>query len=169
LSLLLLCYNGLGLIAVLSPPVAGQSEEVKLASHKWRRLQKKFSLATTGILQAVDLDLDLLKATFEAKLSTPKVLSATRKLKKTMQNKLIKLPVLSGILRSNDIHGKSFAFAIIDGKRFKENDRVKGFRIQKIQDDGVVISRAGRVWVLKVPDVQFSHVNSSRRQNNNNR
>lgn len=167
LSLLLLCYNGLGLMAVLSPPVAGQSEEVKLASHKWRRLQKKFSLATTGILQVVDLDLDLLKATFEAKLSTPKVLSATPKLQKSTQNKRIKLPVLSGILRSTDIHGKSSAFAIIDGKRFKENDRVEGFRIQKIQDDGVVISRAGRVWVLKVSDVQFSYVNSSRRQNNN--
>jgi hypothetical protein len=160
LSVLLVCFNGLELIAVLNPPVAGQSEEVKLASHKWRRLQKEFSTAATGVVEAVDLDLDLLKATVESELPVPKVASVVPKTQKPAHIKRIKLPILSGILRSTDIHGNSSAFAIIDGKRFKENDRVKGFRIQKIQDDGVVISREERKWILEAPDVQYSHIDA---------
>jgi hypothetical protein len=155
-------------MAVLSPPVAGQSEEVKLASHKWRRLQKKFSHATSGILQVVDLDFALLKDTGESTLSTQKAASASFKLQKEACKKHMKLPVLSGLLLSTDVHGKSSAFAIIDGKRFKENDHVNGFKILKIHDDRVVISRAGQISILNAPDVQFNSVNISEHQNSSN-
>jgi hypothetical protein len=42
-ALLLIGYNSSKLMTLLSPPIAGRSMEVKLASQKWRQLQNKIS------------------------------------------------------------------------------------------------------------------------------
>ena len=80
---------------------------------------------------------------------------------KPVQEATLLLPILSGILRNTDIHGRASATAVIDGYRLKENDSIQGFKIQKILEDGVVITSSGQQWFLKAPNVAYSKIHRS--------
>jgi hypothetical protein len=47
----------------------------------------------------------------------------------------------------------------------KENDRIQGFKIQKIVEDGVVVTNSGKRWFLSAPDVAYSRVHASGAEN----
>jgi hypothetical protein len=47
----------------------------------------------------------------------------------------------------------------------KENDRIQGFKIQKIFEDGVVVTNSGQRWFLSAPDVVYSRVHASGAEN----
>lgn len=160
-ALLLIAYNGSKLMVLLSPPITGRSMEVKLASQKWRQLQDKISHASGEYLEAINLDMAFLgisSGSDSSEPDLPDIPSAT--VDKGHQTKL-QLPILSGILHNTDIHGRTFAFAIIDGHRWKENDRVQEFKIQKIMDNGVTVTHNGQKWFLSAPNVPYTRIHDS--------
>ena len=146
-------------MTLLSPPIAGRSIEVKLASQKWRQLQNKISRGSEKFTEGIDLDRALLGTSSAADINMPKLpdISSDENKKKTQQTE-IQLPILSGILRNTDIHGCAYATAVIQGHRLKEKDRIQGFTIQKILENGVVITSSGQRWFLSVPNVAYSRV-----------
>ena len=85
---------------------------------------------------------------------------------KEVEQTEVHLPILSGILRNTDIYGRTYATAVIDGRRLKENDRIQGFKIQKIQKDGVVVTHSGQRWFIRAPDVAYSKVHATSVKNN---
>jgi hypothetical protein len=165
-AILLIGYHGSMLMTLLSPPIAGRSMEVKLASQKWRQLQNKISQSIETSTKFINLDTALLGGVFDSSnnsLSEPP--GVTLEENKTVQQTELDLPTLSGILRNTDIYGRAYATAVIDGQRLKENDRIQGFKIQEILEDGVVVTNSGKRWFLSVPDVTYSRVHASGVQN----
>jgi hypothetical protein len=160
-ALFLIAYNSSRLMVLLSPPITARSMEVKLASQKWWQLQDKISHGSKENLEAMDLDMAFLGTSTNAggiKPKSPDISSA--KVDNGQQTK-IQLPILSGILHNTDIHGRASALAIIDGHRLKESDKIQGFKIQKIKDDGVVVTRNGQRWFLSAPNVPYNRIHVS--------
>jgi hypothetical protein len=139
--------------------------EVKLASQKWRQLQNKISQSIASSTKAINLDTALLGVFDSSKNSLPEPTGVALEENKKAQQTEIHLPVLSGILRNTDIYGRAYAAAVIDGQRLKENDSIKGFKIQKIFEDGVVVTNSGQRWFLSAPDVVYSRVRASGAEN----
>ncbi len=77
---------------------------------------------------------------------------------KELKEKII-LPVVQGMLKSMDQTGKFHKLVMIDGKVYSEKEKVKGFVIEKILDNGIYLTRHGRKWFVKIPDVKFSIIN----------
>jgi hypothetical protein len=144
-------------MTLLSPPIAGRSMEIKLASQKWRQLQNIISQDSDEITKIIDLDTALL-GRFSEPEKKAKLPDISPDQNKKIRHTETQLPILSGILRNTDIHGRSYASVVIDGHRLKENDRIRGFKIQKIKEDGVVITDNGQTWFLSVPNVAYSRV-----------
>jgi hypothetical protein len=153
------------LMTLLSPPIAGRSMEVKLASQKWRQLQNKISQSIASSTKVINLDTALLGVFDSSNNSLPEPPGVMLEEDKTVQQTETHLPILSGILRNTDIYGRAYATAVIDGQRLKEKDRIQGFKIQEILEDGVVVTNSGKRWFLSVPDVTYSRVHTSGAQN----
>ena len=132
--------------------------EVRLASQKWRQLQNSIDRGSEEFTKIIDLDMALLGIPTNPADNIPKLPDISSDENKKVQPSEIQLPILSGILRNTDIHGRAYATAVIDGHRLLENDRIQGFTIQKILEDGVVIASSGQRWFLRAPDVAFSRV-----------
>ena len=154
----LIAYNSSKLMTLLSPPIAGRSMEVRLASQKWRQLQNSIDRGSEEFTKIIDLDMALLGIPANPADNIPKLPDISSDENKKVQPSEIQLPILSGILRNTDIHGRAYATAVIDGHRLLENDRIQGFTIQKILEDGVVIAGSGQRWFLRAPAVAFSRV-----------
>ena len=159
-------YNSSKLMTLLSPPIAGRSMEIKLASQKWRQLQNIISQGQEEINKAIDLDRALLGIFPEPEKIMPKVPDISSNGNQKIQDTAMQLPTLSGILRNTDIHGRAYAIAVIDGHRLKQNDRIQGFKIQNIKEDGVVITGSGQTWFLRVPNVAYSRVHPTGAESN---
>lgn len=154
-------YNGSRLMTLLSPPLAGRSIEVKLASRKWRQLQDKISQNPQDLTESIDLDAAIHGVAFASKKNTRELPAKSSDDSKKASQREVPMPVLSGILRNTDIHGRTYITAVIDGHRLRENDSVRGFQINKIQADGVVVASGGRKWFLSAPNVAYSRIHAS--------
>ncbi len=165
-ALILIGYNSSRLMTLLSPPIVERSMEVKLASQKWRQLQNKISRGSEEFTEAINLDTALLGISPGPDNDIPKLSDISSDENKSAQQTKIRLPILSGILRNTDIHGRTYATAVIDGHRLKVNDRIQGFKIQKILEDGVVVTSGGQSWLLNAPDVTYSRVHAASAEKN---
>ena len=155
LALLLLGHNGFKLMSFLDPELHGQSAVVKVAREKWQQLEKKASLAMSGSLD--NINLDRIFANFKPvshkqkkKVSKQKPQSAKEKRTK------IKLPGLTGIIQISDAHGNAQSLAVIDGECFGKGERVLGFMVQRISEEGIILTRGGTSWFVPAPKISFS-------------
>jgi hypothetical protein len=160
-ALLLIGYNSSKLMTLLSPPIVERSMEIKLASQKWRQLQNMVSRSSKEISKVIDLDTVLLGIPPNPAKNKPKRPDITSEENKKVQQPKTQLPTLSGILRNTDIHGHRYATAVIDGHRLKENDKIQGFKIHKITQDGVIVTNGGQRWFLSAPKVSYSRVHAT--------
>lgn len=156
-ALLLVGHNGSKLVNLLGMSVTGQSPQVKLASEKWRQLQDKMSHTVKEMADKVDLDLAFTKFSSHFKHQNPTDLVAEFAQETRSDPQTLRLPKLSGILRGMDINGNVYALAVIEGRRIREKDTVSEFKVQKIEEKGVVLSKGGRSWFLKAPEVSYSY------------
>ena len=147
-------------------PVSGQSAQVKSASEKWRQLQDKMSQTVKEMADKVDLDLAFTKFSFSFEHQKSNVIDLDIAQETRSEPQIQHLPKLSGILRCMDINGNVYALALIEGRRFQEKDTVRDFRIQKIDERGVVLTRGGRRWFLKTPEVSYSYNHEPKAQGN---
>ncbi|MFZ0726553.1 MAG: hypothetical protein WAM61_12250 [Desulfobacterales bacterium] len=155
-ALLLAGANGSKLMGLLSMPVSGQSVQVRLASEKWRQLQDILSLTAKELAEDVDLDqaFTKLSAEFEARpAGAPDAGTAPVSETKTPAEQL---PKLAGVIRCRGIRGNVEAMAVIENRRYKEGEWVREFRIETIEEKGIVLTKEGQRWFLKAPDVFFS-------------
>jgi hypothetical protein len=156
-ALLLVGQHASKLMTLLDTPISGQSTEVKLASEQWRRLQDKMTQIAAKSMDSIDLDLVFLDQSPRVRHQRVNVEDSSDVPPTRMPQGMIQLPSLSGILRCTDIYGNTYALAVIEGQRFRENEQVREFTIQKIEDKGVVLTKGGRRWFLRSPDVPYSY------------
>ena len=69
------------------------------------------------------------------------------------------LPVIQGMLKSIDSKGRSHKLVMIDGKVYSEKQKINGFVIEKILDNGIYLTKHRKKWFVKIPDVKFSIIN----------
>ena len=155
-AFIFLGFNGFALTSLFSPPLVGRSIETRLASQKWLQLEDKLALVRKGAIG--DIDFEPIVARFmpnwsEEKKQPPKLEVEPTQFEEEIE---IKPPVLSGIMKISDSHGKVRWFALIEGRRLKENESVRDFTIKKITNEGVEIGRKGETWFLQTPEIYFS-------------
>ena len=156
-ALLLVGHNGSKLMTLLSMPMSGQSAQVKLASEKWRQLQDKMSQTAKEMADNMDLDLVFIKFSSNFAHQKSNALEPGIAAEAQTEPHIIQLPKLSGILRCMDIKGNVYTLAVIEGRRFREDEQVREFRIQKIEEKGVVLAKGGKSWFIKTPEVSYSN------------
>jgi hypothetical protein len=156
-ALMLVGHHTSELMTLLDTPISGQSTEVKLASEQWRRLQEKITQTAAKRMDRIDLDLVFLNPSPHMRHQTPTAEDRGDGHKTGVAQKITQLPALSGILRCTDIYGNAYALAVIEGRRFRENEQVREYTIQKIDDQGVVLAKGGRRWFLRSPEVPYSY------------
>ena len=156
-ALLFLWYNGNKLVSLLNAPITERSAAVKLASKQWARLESVISKRSKDDLNDKKVLALLSAVTPGTGLQGKQGIKAAeiQKTKRKTEDKAL-LPVLSGIVRVSDRLGNVSSIALFEGKRFVENDRVKGFRVQRITKKGVLLLKAGKSWFVPAPEVYFS-------------
>ena len=155
-AFILLGFNGFALLSLFSPPLVGRSQETRLASQKWHKLENRLALIQKEAFDNIDLkpivarfspDLDVVK-------KQPPGSQAVKS--ESEAESEVQPPILTGIMKISDAHGNHRLFALIEGKRLMENDRVRDFTVQKITNHGAVLSRNGKTWFVPAPEVYFS-------------
>jgi hypothetical protein len=68
------------------------------------------------------------------------------------------LPMLTGILSVSDLEGHVRSTAVFHGKRYNEKDQVQGFRIEKIAEEGVYLTKWGTNWFVPAPEGEFTSI-----------
>ena len=157
-SLILITYNVLNLMPLLDPELPGPSSVVKLAKSKWLQLSEKSSRSIEKA--AEDIDLDLIVAKFAPEILAQKIgILSTTTTSTTIPGDNapeIKLPKLTGIFQTTDIHGNICSYASIEGKIIAEHDKVQGFTVEKISDKGIILGREGITKFIPVSEVDFT-------------
>nr|HID58184.1 hypothetical protein [Desulfobacterales bacterium] len=154
-ALLLSGYNGLKLMTLLNPSPPGYSNEVREIRRKLQQIEKTGFLTVKGLEH--DIDLDLIFSRFVQGANKDATTASIGQEDKE-EKKDVKLPTLSGVLRTLDVRGNLQSLAVIEGKRLGEGDRVQGFRVEKITKEGVTLTKGGSSWFIPAPEVPFSLV-----------
>jgi len=155
-AFILLGYNAFALSSLFSPPLVGRSKETRLASQNWLKFMNKIALNVKESIDDFDLSPiasrftpDLEEVKKQSPYSEPELIEFEEEIE-------IKLPVLTGIIQVLDAQGKQRSFALIEGKRLMEKDRVIGFTLLKIKNEGVLVSKEGKTWFIPSPKIHFS-------------
>ncbi len=82
---------------------------------------------------------------------------APAKMRKNVNKKSeVRPPSVSGIMQVSDVHGNIRSIAIIEDRKYKVKEHVRGFKIAAITDKGVIFTQKGRRWLVRTPDIHFS-------------
>ena len=157
-ALLLVGFNGFKLMSFFNPELAGQSRSVKEAMKKWRQLENRVPATIVEALDNINLNVAFAEYTRytpvshkqKNKLSTPRTQVADEK------KSNIQLPSLTGILSTTDAHGNTRSLAVINGEYLGEGERLFGFIVQKIREEGIILTRGGVRFSVPAPKVNFS-------------
>jgi len=157
-ALLLVGFNGFKLMSFFNPELTGQSRSVKEAMKKWRQLENRVPGTIVEALDNINLNVAFADYTRYTPVShkqknrgsTPRTQVAKEK---TIN---IKLPSLTGILSTTDAHGNTRSLALIDGEYLGEGERLFGFIVKEINEEGVILSKGGVRFSVPSPKVKFS-------------
>jgi hypothetical protein len=157
-ALIVLGVNGLNLTNLLDQPLLGNSKEVKGIRRQWKLLEQLSSLAIKEAKAVAEVDLDSVFAKFEP-LSTLNVWDSDIEVGETKAEESGPiLPVLTGLLSVSDLEGNVESTAVFYGKRYKEKDEIQGFRIEKIAEEGVYLTKWGTNWFVPAPEGEFTSI-----------
>jgi len=157
-ALIVLGLNGLNLTNLLDQPLLGNSREVKGIRRQWKLLEQLNSLAIKEAKAVAEIDLDRLFSRFEP-LSVLKAWDTGTEAEEvqTEESGPI-LPMLTGILSVSDLEGNVRSTAVFYGKGYTEKDEVQGFRIERIAEEGVYLTRSGTNWFVPAPEGDFTSI-----------
>ena len=157
-ALVILGVNGLNLTNLLDQPLLGNSREVKGIRRQWKLLEQLSSLAIKEARAVADVDLDRVFSKFEP-VSVLNLWDPDSKPEAGEEEESGPiLPVLTGILTVSDLEGTVRSTAVFSGKRYREADQVQGFRIEKIAEEGVYLTKWGTNWFVPAPEGEFTSV-----------
>jgi len=159
-ALVVMGVNGLNMTNLLDQPLLGNSREVKGIRRQWKLLEQLSSLAIKEAKAVAEVDLDRVFSKFEP-LSVLKVWdtdTGTEAGQEQVEESGPVLPMLTGIVSISDLEGNVRSTAVFHGKRYKEKEQVKGFRIEKIAEEGVYLTKWGTNWFVPAPEGEFTSV-----------
>lgn len=157
-ALIVLGVNGLNMTNLLDQPLLGNSQEVKGIRRQWKLLEQLRSLAIKEAKAVADVDLDRLFARFEP-LSVLNVWDSDGEGGGTQAEESGPiLPVLTGLLSVSDLKGNVHSTAVFYGKRYEEKDEIQGYRIEKIAEEGVHLTKWGTNWFVPAPEGEFTSI-----------
>jgi hypothetical protein len=157
-ALLILGLNGLNLTNLLDQPLLGNSQEIKGIRRQWKLLEQLSSLAIKEARAVAEVDLDSVFARFEP-LSVLNVWDSDMEQEGLQEEESGPiLPFLTGIVSVSDLEGNVRSTAVFNGKRYKEKDRVQGFRIEKIAEEGVYLTKWATNWFVPAPEGEFTSI-----------
>jgi len=157
-ALIVLGVNGLNLTNLLDQPLLGNSREVKGIRRQWKLLEQLNSLAIKEAKAVAGVDLDRVFSRFEPMSVLKGWDTGTESEEVQAEESGPILPTLTGILSVSDLEGNVRSTALFDGERYKEKDQVQGFRIEKIAEEGVYLTKWGTNWFVPAPEGEFSSV-----------
>lgn len=67
-----------------------------------------------------------------------------------------RIPSLTGILCSSNSAGIARRTALLNGRSVGPGDEVNGYRVERIEADGVTLSNRQSTWFLEAPEVDYS-------------
>jgi hypothetical protein len=157
-ALLILGVNGLNLTNLLDQPLLGNSQEVKGIRRQWRLLEQLSSLAIKEAKAVADVDLDSVFSRFEP-FSVLNIWDSDTGQAEVREEKSGPiLPFLTGIITISDLEGNARSTAVFNGKRYEEKDEVQGFRIEKIAEEGVYLTKWATNWFVPAPEGEFTSI-----------
>jgi len=154
-ALLLVGFNGFKLMTFFNPELPGQSRSVKEAMKKLRQLEDRAPATIVEAFDNINLNVAFAKYTPVSPKQKKEVSTPRTQVAKEKTNN-IKLPILTGILRTTDAHGNTRSIAVINGAYLGEGERVSGFMVQKIREKGIILGRGGVRFSVPAPKVSFS-------------
>ena len=154
-ALLLVGFNGFKLITFFNPELSGQSRNVKEAMKKWRQLENRVPPTIVETLDNINFNVAFAKYTPASQKQKKEVSPPQAQLAKEKEIN-IKLPRLTGIFRTTDAHGNMRSIAVVNGKYLCEGEKVLGFRVQKITEEGIILMRGGAQFSVPAPEVKYS-------------
>lgn len=160
-ALLLVTHNGLSLTQVLDPPLPGYPSEIRGIRQQWGLLEQVPSLGPVEAQADFRPDEEELLSRIlrtEAPRPEPAAPSAVPR----AVGDWVYLPRLTGILATTDGQGAPRFFATLEGVLTVEGQKVWGFTVRKITEEGVVLARGKSSWFLKAPDTGYSVVRPDR-------
>ena len=152
-ALLLVGYNGFTLMSLFNPSLADHSPEPRIAAGKWRQLRER-TLKKTAVFDP-DLIRKKMMPGLRRQVETARTAPAGNGVNKP-KSAGVRLPVVTGIICVSDIQGNKRLLAVIDGRTYRQADRVQGFWIRKITEKGLHLTRSGSQWFAPAPKVHFS-------------
>ena len=157
-ALIILGVNGLNMADLLDQPLLGNSREVKGIRRQWKLLEQLSSLAIKEAKAVAEVDLDRVFARFEP-LSVLNVWDTGTEAEEAQAEESGPiLPVLTGLLSVSDLKGNVRSTAVFYGRRYKERDEIQGFRIEKIAEEGVYLTKWGTNWFVPAPEGEFTSI-----------
>jgi hypothetical protein len=157
-ALIVVGVNGLNLTNLLDQPLLGNSREVKGIRRQWKLLEQLNSLAIKEAKAVAGVDLDRLFSRFEPLSVLKGWDTGTESEEVQAEESGPILPTLTGILSVSDLEGNVRSTALFEGGRYKEKDQVQGFRIEKIAEEGVYLTKWGANWFVPAPAGEFTSV-----------
>ncbi len=156
---ILAVINALGFLSLEGQALEGYSPVIKSLQVNLARLDSALSIQKS--LDFSDSEIQRLLKAYELKAQPAAEMTASSNgaasPDKTEISKQPALPDLNGILQEVDPNGNLRYAAILNGKAFRRNDQVMDFMVKKISPQGVLLSRAGKTWFVRRPDVYYSN------------
>ena len=155
-ALLLAGFNCFKFISMFDPILVGYSDEIRLASQKWRRFEE--SNSSTRI-NSIDLDYNQAFLKFiKGVKNQEETASGPQETGEAVAKKADKItpPILAGIIGFSDVHGNERLLAVIEGGAYKEKAEFQGYTINEITRKGIVLKKAGSTCFVPVRKVHFS-------------
>jgi len=161
LGLIVLAYNAMVLTTLYDRPLSGLSRDVRAAMRKTREFEQVMATRSPAVLNQSRLDVVLQKgkpssarvAREKPKPPEPKTIVTEPAARKP---EVVTLPRLYGIISGLDDTGNLRLAAVMEGVVLSKEEKIKGFKVNRITEKGVMLSRKGQTWFVPAPKVFFS-------------
>ena len=161
-AILILGVNGNSLLSIQRPPDTSNLRQSKIteARQKAEQLEKLLVKARDDAMRYEEAA-SRISTFFSAINDRPPAPDANVEETKPVE---ITPPVVSGIMRMSGVRGNMNQIAVVEGKGYREHQRVQGFTIKQISEKGVSFLRDGKSWFVATPVVDVSQKSSEKRE-----
>jgi hypothetical protein len=156
-ALILISINGFGFLSIEGQTVEGYSPLIKSLQQKLTQLENQPS-----VQKVIAMGNNEIRHLFVAYHQTGPDTIQNNEISNEVNppskaaNDAPILPSLNGIIQMKDSFGSAYYTALIDGRPYREKERVKNFVVTKISLRGIELSRSGKRWFIQCPDVYYS-------------
>jgi hypothetical protein len=156
LAAFLVCgLNVYPLMSMETDPPAGYSRTIGVLQTQLQKLDTIMESQGLAFLQFRDLPETVTPAAAPPRLEGPAVPLREESFERTTQP--VQLPNLSGIIHTLKPDGSASILAVLNGRAFREQDKLDAFTIDSITPKGVVLRRSQQTWFIPCPTPFFSN------------